>query len=64
MVLGKLPVPGVLLILRIIVRQEPIALSVGAVEVVWTFLARLFSKKTSRYCHSPVVVVGGVAQKL
>ena len=34
------------------------------------FLARLFLKKTSRYCHSPgvviggVVVVGGVVQKL
>ena len=30
-----------------------------------SFLALLFSKKTSRYCHSPGVVVGGgVVQKL
>ena len=35
-VLGKLPVPGVLLI-WISVRQGPIALAVGAVGVVWNF---------------------------
>ena len=27
--------------------------------LILLFLARLFSKKTSRYCHSPGVVVGG-----
>ena len=37
MVLGKLPVPGVLLI-WIIVGQGPIAFAVGAGWVVWTFL--------------------------
>ena len=37
MVLGKLPVPGRPTIL-ITVGQEPIALAVGAVGVVWTFL--------------------------
>ena len=51
-----------------------LAISVRAIEVllylhisnnvVWTqfhlFLARLFSKKTSRYCHSPGIVGGGV----
>ena len=37
MVLGKLPVPGRPTIL-IIVGQGPIALAVGAVGVVWTFL--------------------------
>ena len=26
----------------------------------FTFLARLFSKETLRYCHSPGVVAGGV----
>ena len=29
-----------------------------------TFLALLFLKKLSRYCHSPVVVCGGGVQKL
>ena len=28
------------------------------------FLARLFSKKMSRYCHSPGVVGSGVVRKL
>ena len=28
------------------------------------FLAQMFSKKTWRYCHSPVVVDGGSVQKL
>ena len=37
MVLGKLPVPGHPTI-WMIVGQRPIALSVGAVGVVWTFL--------------------------
>ena len=37
MVLGKLPVPGRPIIL-ITVGQGPIALAVGAVWVVWTFL--------------------------
>ena len=37
MALGKLPVPGRSTIL-ITVRQEPIALAVGAVGMVWTFL--------------------------
>ena len=37
MVLGKLPVPGRPTI-WIIVGQGPIALAVGAVGVVWTFL--------------------------
>ena len=35
------------------------------VEATVPFLAQLFSKKTSRYCHSPVIVSGVVvAQKL
>ena len=29
-----------------------------------SFVARLFSKKTSSYCHSPVVAGGGGMQKL
>ena len=37
MVLGKLPVPGRPTIL-ITVGQGPIALAIGAVAVVWTFL--------------------------
>ena len=37
MVLGKLPVPGRPTIL-IIIGQGPIALAVGRVGVVWTFL--------------------------
>ena len=37
MVLGKLPVPGRPTI-WMIVGQGPIALTVGAVRVVWTFL--------------------------
>ena len=40
MVLGKLPVPGVLLI-WIRVGQGPAALAVGAGGVVWTFFSRL-----------------------
>ena len=28
-------------------------------QLVSHILARLFSKKTSRYCHSPGIVVGG-----
>ena len=33
-------------------------------EVTQLFLARLFSKKTSRYCHSPGVGGDSVVQKL
>ena len=40
MVLGKLPVPGSLLI-WIIVGQEPTALAVGADGFVWTFFSCL-----------------------
>ena len=42
---------GVLLI-WIIVGQGTIARPVRSAGVVWAFLARLFSKKTWRYCHS------------
>ena len=41
MVLGKLPVPGRLLLIWIIIGQGPIALAVGAGEVVWTFFSHL-----------------------
>ena len=42
MVMGKLPVPGVLLI-WIIVGQGPTALAVGAVGgVVWTFFSLVY----------------------
>ena len=41
MVLGKLPVPGVLLI-WIVAEQGPTALSAGADGVVWTFFLSSF----------------------
>ena len=41
MVLGKLPVPGVLLI-WIIVGQGPTALAAGADGVVWTFFSLIY----------------------
>ena len=43
MVLGKLPVPGRLLV-QIIIRQGPTALAVGAGGFFWTFfLSRIIS---------------------
>ena len=40
----------------------PPIFATGYVSFAATFLARLFSKKTSRHCHSPGVVVGVVAR--
>ena len=42
MVLGKLPVPGRLLV-QIIIRQGPTALAVGAGGFFWTFFLSSFS---------------------
>ena len=54
MVLGKLAVPGVLII-WIIVQQGPTVLPVGADGVVWTFfLSSIISLLSSSLGHGPI----------